>query len=170
MGQGGGPEWNGPPFTVSASHRETRSAWKRNSGILTCVRVWIASALAVAFALSACGGASSNALPSDGTTWEVDQSAPPPRATSQRIPVLVYATHCASGKPPSANRVHEPTVAYQDDAITATYLVDAPPGLHTCPGSPPARTELILNEPLGDRVLIDGARPEGRQQVWPPEK
>jgi hypothetical protein len=94
---------------------------------------------------------------------------PPPDRSSRVIPVLIDELNCNGGEPPEVSRIHEPEVVYGNDSITVTYLLDAPKGLDTCPTSPPARIDLALTAPLGDRALLDGSRPEEEQQVWPPE-
>lgn len=62
---------------------------------------------------------------------------------------------CATG------RVLAPWVHYGEKRLTVTYFVRPREGAQTCPGNPPTPVTLRLDEPLGPRELVDGARP------WP---
>jgi hypothetical protein len=92
--------------------------------------------------------------------WRVDAWSPPtPQSTS--FPVEVMEHECASGQP-ADGRIAEPIVEYGEDAITVTIPVHEVEGGATCPGNPWTPFLLELDEPIGDRQLLDGG-------PWPPE-
>lgn len=84
----------------------------------------------------------------------VDPGALTPGTTS--IPIEVMERGCAGGRP-AEGRVATPEVDYREDAVVVTMRVIPVVGAATCPGNPPTPYTLELEEPLGDRVLLDGA-------------
>jgi len=97
------------------------------------------------------------------TTWRVDHSAPEPSPSDRTIAVLVDEVACNAGEPPEPDRIQPPDVVYAEDAVTVTYVVEPPEGARTCLASPPARLDLELNQPLADRVLLDGGEAIGNR-------
>lgn len=96
--------------------------------------------------------------------WRVDEASPPePGSSSFRIEVLEQG--CASGQA-ATGRIADPIVEYGEVAITITVPVRAVTGLALCPGNPWTPFVLELDEPIGDRVLLDGG-PWPPQQRWP---
>lgn len=95
------------------------------------------------------------------SVWRVDPESPPaPGSSLIRIEVMEH--ECASGRP-ADGRIAGPIVEYGEDAIIVTvpvYPVDA--SFVTCPGNPWTPFVLELDEPIGDRTLLDGG-------PWPPE-
>ena len=90
----------------------------------------------------------------DPATWALPGAAPGPAATS--VPILVTEMGCASGQS-SEGRVAEPIVEYTDDAVLLTTRVEPLAGNgFTCPGNPSTEVTVQLDEPLGDRELLDG--------------
>ncbi len=69
---------------------------------------------------------------------------------------------CASGQP-ATGRIANPIVDYDESAITITVPVRPVTGGANCPGNPWTPFVLELDEPIGDRVLLDGG-------PWPPEQ
>jgi hypothetical protein len=69
---------------------------------------------------------------------------------------------CASGRP-ADGRIADPIVEYGEDAITITVPVRRVEGGATCQGNPWTPFVLELDEPIGDRLLLDGG-------PWPPEQ
>jgi hypothetical protein len=77
-------------------------------------------------------------------------------AESTSIDVLVNEVGCASGEP-ADGRIATPEISYSDDAVVVTMRVVPPPGPQTCPSNPDTEYTLELDEPLGERELLDGA-------------
>jgi len=90
--------------------------------------------------------------------WALDQTAPPPLATDSHFVALVREVECASGQS-SATRIVPPAIWYEPDRILVMFSVRPPPGqLQTCQGNPSSRVVVILDEPIGDRQLLDAGR------------
>ncbi|TDD67288.1 hypothetical protein E1262_19530 [Jiangella aurantiaca] len=94
------------------------------------------------------------------------RTTPGPDATS--VTIQVQEEGCSGGMSP-ADRLAEAIVEYRADAVVITARIEPlPDGAYTCQGSPPAPLTVQLDEPLGDRQLLDGkwvpARPP---TVWP---
>lgn len=82
------------------------------------------------------------------------RTPPDPSATS--IAIDVSSDDCASGRSP-ADRLTEPIVEYHADTVVITArLRPQPLASYTCQSSPPAPMTVRLDEPLGDRQLLDG--------------
>ena len=68
---------------------------------------------------------------------------------------LVTEVACASGQS-SEDRIVEPRITVDEDAITVTFGVTPLEGEQDCQGNEPSPYEVTLPEPLGDRELRDG--------------
>lgn len=113
--------------------------------------------------------------PGDVATWRVDPADPPaPHDTT--VTALVMRTGCAGGQ---TGNVLRPGVVASGEVLTVTFTVEPleGDGEATCQGNDEVRYQVDLEEPLGDRRLLDGAcgpggdRPcaPGELQVrWPP--
>ncbi|SDU40052.1 hypothetical protein [Jiangella alkaliphila] len=102
------------------------------------------------------GGCEPQRYFSDGLMpgWWTLRTAPEPDTTS--VDINVNSDECSSGQSP-ADRLTEPIVEYHADTVViTTRLEPQPPGGNTCPGSPSAPLTVQLDEPLGDRQLLDG--------------
>jgi hypothetical protein len=75
---------------------------------------------------------------------------------STAIEVLVNEVGCASGEP-ADGRIATPEISYEDDAVVITIRVVPRPGPQTCPSNPDTEYTVELDEPLGERELLDGA-------------
>ncbi|GAA5118210.1 hypothetical protein GCM10023339_30410 [Alloalcanivorax gelatiniphagus] len=75
------------------------------------------------------------------------------------VAVDVKETACAGARDPLPH-LAQPMLTADDEAVTV-YWTSESPGAAGCPENPTARTTLTLDEPLGDRPLLDGSR-------WPP--
>lgn len=85
---------------------------------------------------------------------------------SSPAPVIgVSERECTGARDPVVH-LHEPYVVELDDSVTVYWTSDAPEGAQACPGNPVVEQTLTLDEPLGDRELLDGSvyppRPVGR--------
>ena len=77
-------------------------------------------------------------------------------AESTAIDVLVNEVGCASGKP-ADGRIATPEITYTENAVVVTIRVVPRSGPQTCPSNPDTPYTLELDEPLGERQLLDGA-------------
>ena len=128
-------------------------------------------ALAVLLALGGCSNAEPEPQDGEVARWEVDLERPPQR-TDLAVLALVSRVECAGGR---TGRVRAPVVAEEARRVVVTYTVERTPDkTATCPGNRPVEQTFTLDQPLGDRPLLDGScpRPEGgtnceARQVWP---
>ena len=81
-----------------------------------------------------------------------------PSATSPQV--LVNEVQCASGRDP-APYLGRPLVDEQEDRVLVTMSSEEVVGDATCQGNPSVPVTLELDEPLGDRQLLDAG-------TWPP--
>lgn len=95
-----------------------------------------------------------------GATWSLDPGSPAPSPDSRQIRALIVETACASGKSPEG-RVLDPLIVYGVDSVLIGVAVLPRPGGQDCQGNPEFPLTIVLSEPLGDRVLLDGS-------VFPP--
>jgi hypothetical protein len=89
-------------------------------------------------------------------TWNYapDEMEPLPDTTS--FDAVITERACTGGQE-MGDRLLPPMVAYGDTEITIIFAARLLPGGHDCQGNPSTRVTIFLQEPLGDRVLRDGA-------------
>lgn len=92
--------------------------------------------------------------------WWVDPASPPIRRDATEFDAMVLERACASGQS-SDGRIAPPFVLYEPDSVVVTFGVVLTPGGPRCPGHPPGSYHVKLDEPIGDRWLLDGG-------VFPP--
>jgi len=77
---------------------------------------------------------------------------------STTLEVLVSELDCSSGTP-AGDRILPPNVVYDEKSVTITFWV-APfrtsEDAVTCIGPPPTALRIVLPEPVGERLLLDG--------------
>jgi hypothetical protein len=91
-------------------------------------------------------------------TWKLVEE-PSPDDTELVVDATEIA--CAGGRQLKEHQVRS-DVSYADDSISIVVSADALVG-GECPGNPPIRLTVPLDEPVGDRVLLDAA-------VFPPAR
>lgn len=97
-----------------------------------------------------------------GVSWaEVAATPQGLDTTATSLSFEVHERECTSGRRPEPF-LNEPVVVESDETVTVYWTSDAPQGSQTCPGNPSVRRVVHLDEPLGDRRLLDGS-------VWPPK-
>ena len=100
--------------------------------------------------------------PPDGlasAVWWPDPARPyDPK--SRVLHVLATDPSCASGAP-TGDRLQPPTVRATEQEVVIAFAAQPVTGGQLCPGHPPTAYRIALEEPLGDRQLLDGG-------VWPP--
>ncbi len=87
--------------------------------------------------------------------WSIDATFDAPTATSTEIHVLVTGTACAGGQA-LGDRLLGPQVVATDDAVRIAFAAVPLSGAQTCQGNPSEPITVVLDEPLGDRDIIDG--------------
>ncbi|GHH67589.1 hypothetical protein [Promicromonospora soli] len=81
----------------------------------------------------------------------------PPDPVSSEVHLLVTEIACAGGEPADGRLTLERLVELED-RVELVIGVEAPPGdAQTCQSNPPTPFTIELDEPLGDRTLMDGA-------------
>lgn len=116
----------------------------------TQMRRFIALPLALVW-IAGCG---SDGGAGDAAVWEIDETAPP-TAESTAFTALVTRLGCASGE---TGNVQEPQIALEPDRVVVTFSVESlSGGDESCPGNKFVPYEVEVDEPIGDRTLIDGA-------------
>ena len=96
-------------------------------------------------------------------TWSFDPDFPEPGPTDTELHVRATEIGCASGQP-MGDRLQGPQVIESDDAIRIAFAVTLQVGGQDCQGNPSTPVTITLDEPLGDRTLIDAVDP-ARQPV-----
>ena len=86
-------------------------------------------------------------------TWRPEAPVGPADAG---FTALITEQSCASGTSASG-RVSDPLIEYGARTVTVTFGVRPLDGAQTCQSNPPLAIEVTLREPLGDRMLVDGA-------------
>jgi hypothetical protein len=86
--------------------------------------------------------------------WGIDMARPPTKG-SKSFTALVIRMGCSNGK---TGKVFDPTVSAEEDQIVVTFTVKPlPPDGYKCPGNDQVPHLVKLDEPVGDRKLVDGA-------------
>jgi hypothetical protein len=122
------------------------------------------------WAVDSYGACTPHVVVPDGTsvaTWWVDPAAEPIGPESERIQTLVLENACASGRT-AEGRVLPPSIVYGEDEVTITILVRSL-GMAECPGHPFTPGVIELDEPIGDRALLDGGQWPPADPLRPPE-
>ena len=87
-------------------------------------------------------------------TYAEDEFRPAPDTTTFDAGVTERA--CTGGQA-MGDRLLPPDIFYGEAEITIIFAARPLKGGHRCPGNPSSRVTVTLREPLGDRVLRDGA-------------
>ena len=116
----------------------------------------------VALALLAACDVFAPLMPAGPALWFLPPDAQiGPETTA--FPALVMEVNCASGQT-SEGRIVGPEISYDADQVVVTFAVRPPPGdAHACPSNPATLVKVTLNEPLGERRLIDGGADPPRE-------
>lgn len=90
-----------------------------------------------------------------------------PRAPDAReVHLLVTEMACNNGED-AEGRVRLSALAVRDDAVAVTVGVEPRTGEANCPSNPPTPFVVELDEPLGDRVVLDASVHPAREVVLP---
>lgn len=97
----------------------------------------------------------------EGAIWaEVTAEPDALSASATRLPVWVSERECTSGRDPSPF-LNAPVVVESEGAVTVYWTSRPPEGAQSCPGNPRVKRFVELQDPLGNRPLLDGS-------TWPP--
>lgn len=99
--------------------------------------------------------------------WWVDPASPPITRDATEFDALVLERACAGGQS-SDGRIAPPFVLSERDSVVVTFGVVLKPGGQQCPGHPPSSYRVRLDEPIGDRWLLDGGVFPPRDATKPP--
>jgi hypothetical protein len=95
-------------------------------------------------------------VPVNPATWTFAPDEQIGVGTTQ-FTAMVTEQRCASGRS-SEGRILGPEVDVHDATVIVTFAVRPLEGDQECPGNPPTAVIVRLEEPLGDRTLLDGGR------------
>jgi len=109
---------------------------------------------------SACG-ILEQVLPPGDARWALTEDADVGPGTVE-FSAMVTEVQCAGGQS-SEGRIAGPEISYTDETVTVTLGVRRLSGANSCPGNPPTAVTVRLDEPLGDRVLLDGGTDPPRE-------
>jgi hypothetical protein len=94
------------------------------------------------------------------TIWVQVNASAAVDGDATEVTVDVNETACTSARDP-APFLNEPALVSTEESVTVYWTSRPPVGGANCPGNPTSQQVLTLDEPLGDRPLLDGSR-------WPP--
>lgn len=156
---------------LDATQRRGRSRLTRRRVSLGICAVLAVAGLA-ATALSLVGGTTkqistrpgaalppTHAEPGDTAIWSTDPQALPSPAAS-RFTALVRRLACNSGV---TGKVLRPGIEFSESEVIVTFTVEVDVDGGDCPSNNPVPYAVELGQPLGNRVLVDGACAEGTE-------
>lgn len=92
----------------------------------------------------------------EAVTWSLDPAHPEPGPDATELHVLVTGSACSGGEP-LGDRLIGPQVEVTDDEVAVAFAASPlPAGAYTCQGNPPDVVVVQLDEPVGDRTIVDG--------------
>jgi hypothetical protein len=89
-------------------------------------------------------------------SWMLDPNAPSLAATDTQFVAMVTEEACASGHS-AEGRIAPPTILYEPERILVIIAVRPRSGIQSCQSNPQTRHVVRLNEPIGERRLLDGS-------------
>ncbi len=95
-----------------------------------------------------------------------DPDREPDRASTD-LPLRIIEVACAGGQAPDGREI-VPVVRETPTTIEVIVLVESVVGGASCPGNPPVPITVELDEPLGDRIVLDGSVQPPVERSWPP--
>jgi hypothetical protein len=134
---------------------------------------WGAAALLFAFAAStaACDflrPIPARTVPADASvaTWVIDPDSPPVGFNATAFAALVTERAC-TGARRIDGLIMPPVIEYGEREIVVRIFVEPlAPGDYECPGNPPSRFVVQLDQPVRGRTLVDG-NAQGEQPAAP---
>jgi hypothetical protein len=90
----------------------------------------------------------------NAVVWRLDPGGESPTPSSTSVDVLVHETACASGEP-VGDRLVGPDIDVTTAEVRVGFLAEVQAGDHSCPSNPETPITIHLDEPLGNRELVD---------------
>jgi hypothetical protein len=112
-------------------------------------------------ALSGCGSIDTTVRGPQPARWAFAPGQEISAETTEFV-ALVTEVECASGQS-GAGRVVGPELEVTDDSIVVEFRVRPLGGVQSCPGNPPTPVVVRLDQPLGERQLLDGGSDPPRE-------
>lgn len=106
--------------------------------------------------------------PGFGTAQTILDPDVEPDPASSTLHVWIQERECASGQAPTDREVI-PVVVESADRVEITTLVAPVAGDAECPSNPWYPVTVELDEPLGERTIVDAHMPPGVELMWPPD-
>ncbi|KQR08283.1 hypothetical protein [Cellulomonas sp. Leaf334] len=122
------------------------------------------SLVAVVALLAGCAVAGSGS--SAGAAGVTLDPAEPPSPGSATVALLVTETACNSGED-ADGRIELESLRETDTAVELVVTVTPRDGGHDCQSNPPTPFAVELDEPLGDRLLLDASTQPSRPVAMP---
>lgn len=85
--------------------------------------------------------------------WAFTDASYPPAADAKQVEVLVTEVNCSSGR--ELDDLIEQSVTYREEEIYVILTAPVVSGAQTCQGTMPVKYTLTLEEPPGDRAIVD---------------
>jgi hypothetical protein len=87
--------------------------------------------------------------------WWLDPTHVAPGPDDTELHVLVSGTACSGGEPVNERLIGPQVEVTDDEVLVAFAATPLPNGAYTCPGNPPTPVVVTLDEPVGDRTVVD---------------
>jgi hypothetical protein len=87
--------------------------------------------------------------------WALDTAFPSPSAEDTEVHLLLTEADCTSGSE-IGDRLLGPQVVATPETVRILFAAVRLTGDQNCPGNPSTAISITLDEPLGDRTLVDG--------------
>jgi hypothetical protein len=104
---------------------------------------------------------------SQAATWWLDPASLPIDPQAMQLRGFVLERQCASGQSPEG-RILTPDVDYGARALTVTFSIAPLPGDQDCQGNEPFGVIFELEEPVGERPILDGSTTPARDATTIP--
>lgn len=93
--------------------------------------------------------------------WMFNSESHPPDQSERELPIWINSFQCAGSEDFTA------TVVYEERQIAVVVLEETTGAMGTCEGEAPQRYVIELDEPVGDRTIVDaGFLPIGQPRVY----
>jgi hypothetical protein len=103
------------------------------------------------------GGCHASPVLTEGLAWaEIRTATGAPEPQSTLLQVEVSESECVSGRDPEPY-LQDPVVEERDDAVVISWPTTRATGNQNCLGNLPVTRTVVLERPLGARVVLDGS-------------
>lgn len=91
-----------------------------------------------------------------------------PDPESATLPLQAWEVECANGEPPEGREVRPVVLNENDETVSIVVLVEPVTGGANCPSNPAFTVDVELDQPLGDRTVLDASMDPALERPWPP--